>query len=66
MIDDYLSRIPDVAHQDSCIFHGADGCALPRELRSDVCNNFECNGLLSIRETVLEEKPHKIDDRRVV
>lgn len=29
----------------SCAFHGARGCTLPREMRSDLCNAFRCDGL---------------------
>ena len=52
----YLKRVPALAHQDSCIFHAVNGCSLPRELRADLCNGFECNGLLSIREKVSDNK----------
>jgi hypothetical protein len=27
----------------SCINHGATGCSLPREMRSDTCNDYFCN-----------------------
>jgi hypothetical protein len=45
IIDDYVSRIPDRTYAESCIFHGQEGCGLPRQMRSDVCNHFECNAL---------------------
>lgn len=41
----YLSRLNNKTYEHSCIFHGAKGCALPRELRSDTCNRHFCDGL---------------------
>jgi hypothetical protein len=43
----YLERIPEVAVERSCIFHGKEGCTLDRALRSDVCNAYFCGGLLA-------------------
>ncbi|MCA9138292.1 MAG: hypothetical protein KDB00_16085 [Planctomycetales bacterium] len=54
IVNDYLNRVPNTAHQDSCIFHAEKGCSLPREMRSNLCNSFECNGLASIREAAKE------------
>jgi hypothetical protein len=42
----YVERVPGVGYENSCIFHGKQGCALDRSLRSDVCNNYFCGGLL--------------------
>jgi hypothetical protein len=41
----YVERVPEVGYKDSCIFHGKQGCALDRSLRSDVCNSYFCGGL---------------------
>ena len=41
----YIERVPEVAYEGSCIFHGKQGCTLDRSLRSDVCNNYFCAGL---------------------
>ena len=41
----YMNAIPERTVQQSCILHGAQGCALPRELRSHVCNDFYCRPL---------------------
>jgi hypothetical protein len=41
----YVERVPGVGYENSCIFHGKQGCALDRSLRSDVCNNYFCGGL---------------------
>jgi hypothetical protein len=41
----YLARVPAVGYEDSCIFHGQQGCTLDRSMRSDVCNAYFCGGL---------------------
>jgi hypothetical protein len=41
----YSERIPSVGYRESCVFHGPEGCTLPRDLRSDVCNSYFCSGL---------------------
>jgi len=41
----YAERVPEVGYEDSCIFHGKQGCTLDRALRSDVCNSYFCGGL---------------------
>ena len=40
--DAYLSRLPEVSVEGSCVFHGAVGCTLPREIRAGICNGFVC------------------------
>jgi hypothetical protein len=47
----YRARLAKESFAGSCVFHGAEGCRLPRELRSDLCNEFYCNALkLFVRE----------------
>jgi len=41
----YVERVPKVGYEDSCIFHGKQGCTLDRSQRSDVCNSYFCGGL---------------------
>jgi hypothetical protein len=41
----YLDAVPDQRGVDSCIFHGDRGCTLPRDLRSQTCNEFYCRPL---------------------
>ena len=38
----YLSLLPSESTKSACIFQSAEGCALPRELRSDHCNSYMC------------------------
>ena len=45
----YLDRV-GVKHQaGSCINHGAQGCSLPKEMRSDICNRFSCESLAKLQ-----------------
>jgi hypothetical protein len=41
----YQSHISTQTIEGSCINHTSNGCALPRELRSDICNAFYCDPL---------------------
>ncbi|HEX3996905.1 MAG TPA: hypothetical protein VHX39_37535 [Acetobacteraceae bacterium] len=47
LLDLYIGRVPDAAFENSCIFHGKQGCTLTHALRSDVCNAYFCGGLLA-------------------
>lgn len=47
VIDLYCARIGSETIQNSCINHTSTGCALPRDLRSDICNGFYCSSLKS-------------------
>lgn len=46
----YLGRLPARSVTGSCVFHGASGCGLPRELRAAICNRYECQGLGQARD----------------
>jgi hypothetical protein len=41
----YVEAVPVLAFEDSCIFHAADGCSLPRDMRSNVCHDYQCTPL---------------------
>jgi hypothetical protein len=49
--EEYLRRLPDESVAGSCIYHGRGGCALPRAMRSDVCNRYHCEDLEALRKT---------------
>jgi hypothetical protein len=42
VIEHYLNAVPERTVENSCILHGQAGCALPREQRSAICNDFWC------------------------
>jgi len=44
-LEEYLGRLPGESIAGSCLYHGAQGCTLPREMRSDVCNRYHCEEL---------------------
>lgn len=46
----YVSHLPGVVYHDSCVYHTTAGCALPRDLRSNLCNSFLCGGLADLLE----------------
>jgi len=49
-VEHYLGYVAAEHLQASCLFHAADGCTLPRERRSDVCNQFACATLEQLRD----------------
>lgn len=55
IVEFLMNAIPERTVADSCILHGERGCALPRELRSDVCNNFHCRPLWEWTRKVANE-----------
>jgi hypothetical protein len=44
----YLDAIPRQAFADSCIFHAADGCSLPRSLRAPISAAYLCGPLMRL------------------
>ena len=50
VLAEYLSRLPTHVYRDSCIYHTETGCALPRDLRSTLCNTFLCAPLAGLVE----------------
>lgn len=49
-VDHYLGLVAPEHLHSSCLFHARDGCRLPREQRSDVCNRFACSVLEQARD----------------
>lgn len=50
ILESYVARLPAESIVDSCIYHSATGCGLPRELRSDTCNRYLCGKLRTLRD----------------
>lgn len=48
----FLQQLPDRSFASSCVYHGRGGCGLPREMRSGVCNLYQCEGLKGLREVL--------------
>jgi hypothetical protein len=46
----FLRHVPAHSYRDSCVYHGRDGCTLPRTMRANVCNVFYCKALHDQRD----------------
>jgi hypothetical protein len=53
----YEARLPERSFRGSCVFHGARGCTLSREMRSDICNRFFCEGLRDFKDALVPGEP---------
>jgi len=45
----YLERLPAETVLDSCVYHSATGCGLPRDLRSETCNRHLCGKMKNLQ-----------------
>lgn len=45
LFEEYSANVPTQGITGSCIFHSPTGCALSREARASICNEFLCEGL---------------------
>ena len=52
----YMRHVGAYTYQDSCIYHQANGCSLPGEMRSTICNNFYCEALQSFRSAAASRR----------
>ncbi|PTX64753.1 hypothetical protein C8N31_11522 [Sulfitobacter mediterraneus] len=48
IIETYLEHIPQQSTSGSCVYHGVQGCTLPRNHRANICNSFQCRFRLSL------------------
>jgi len=55
----YTSRISSESIENSCINNTASGCALPRDLRSDICNGFYCESIHAYQQETIENNSLK-------
>lgn len=56
----YMSAIGSRSYRDSCIYHGRQGCTLPRALRSDTCNRFYCQPLKEFAAQATDAGPVRV------
>lgn len=54
----YVFHIEDKTMAGSCIYHGVNGCGLPREMRAAICNEYECHALKQILKWISESESH--------
>ncbi len=60
IMDAYLKHLPAKTVQNSCIYHSAKGCGLPRDLRSSTCNRYLCGKLKNLLAGLPENNPPPI------
>lgn len=46
----YVDHLPTRHVQGSCAYHGDQGCTLDRDMRSETCNRFACDGLRDVQK----------------
>jgi len=57
IMDSYLGCLPAESVLNSCIYHSATGCGLPRDLRSSTCNRYLCGKLRNLKAALPENGP---------
>ena len=45
----YVSMLPAQHAENGCLYQTEPGCALPREMRADICNGFACPSLQQVQ-----------------
>ncbi|UWR16378.1 hypothetical protein [Sulfitobacter sp. M368] len=48
IVQNYLDHIPENSTSGSCVYHGVQGCTLPRNYRANICNSFQCRFRLTL------------------
>ncbi len=48
----FMAHLPPEHVSGSCLYHGPQGCALPREHRADICNAYTCDALDGVQATL--------------
>ena len=59
VIEAYLSRLSEQTYAGSCVYHARDGCALPRDMRSNTCNEYACTGLNQYQKLFFGSRPNR-------
>lgn len=53
----YLKHCAEERFAGSCVYHGVNGCTLPKAMRGSTCNRFLCDGLQTLIELTIHP-PH--------
>lgn len=53
--DWFMAQILETHVRNSCVYHGARGCTLPREHRADICNAYACAPLHQMRAGIVAD-----------
>ncbi|GAB1344333.1 hypothetical protein [Gemmatimonas sp.] len=54
IVAEYLSHLPSRSAVPGCVYQGARGCTLPRELRGSECNRYLCDGLRVLADRIAD------------
>lgn len=60
IFDLYISHIKTESISGSCINQTTSGCALPRDLRSDICNGYYCDPLKKYHNNMMQLEVPKV------
>jgi hypothetical protein len=60
LFEKYTDLISTYSMEGSCINHTSQGCALPRELRSNICNAFYCKDLKAYQQAKQQSSSDKL------
>ncbi len=44
----YVAALPETHYEKSCVYHARFGCTLTRQLRSNLCNRYQCGELTQL------------------
>ena len=56
----FLKKLPAQTFDHSCVYHGRQGCTLPRDMRASLCNQFQCAGLKELHDTLATTGPRPV------
>jgi hypothetical protein len=54
-VDWYMAMIAPRHVQGSCVYHGPQGCVLPRQDRADICNSYACEPLAQLQQKLQDD-----------
>lgn len=52
LLASYAAYLPTRHYRGSCVYHTTAGCALPRAMRSNICNRYLCGGLTQLKRAL--------------
>ena len=52
LLESYAAHLPARHYRGSCVYHTRVGCALPRIMRSNICNRYLCGGLTQLKRAL--------------
>lgn len=60
VLEAFLARVEPRTYRDSCVYHGKNGCGLPRSMRSETCNAFCCAELREVHSGLSGDGPRRV------